>query len=73
MASPVVSLTCTFRTGVSYQVSAISKQTETWLLIAEAYSSVQGRVGKQEFHPQASHRTVLDSLPSYGSCHPLIS
>jgi hypothetical protein len=27
------------------------------------------RVGKREFHPQASHRTVRDSLPSYGSCH----
>src|SRR4051794_25258567 len=30
------------------------------------------RVGKQEFHPQASHRTVLESLPSHGSCHSLI-
>ena len=31
------------------------------------------RVGKREFHPQASHRTVRDSLPSYGSCHHLIA
>ena len=28
-----------------------------------------GRVGKGEFHPQASHRTVRDSLLSYGSCY----
>ncbi len=27
------------------------------------------RVGKGEFHSQASHRTVRDSLPSYGSCY----
>lgn len=27
------------------------------------------RVGKGEFHPQASHRTVRDSLLSYGSCY----
>jgi len=27
------------------------------------------RVGKGEFHPQASHRTVRDSLQSYGSCY----
>jgi hypothetical protein len=27
------------------------------------------RVGKGEFHPQTSHRTVLDSLPSHGSSH----
>ena len=25
------------------------------------------RVGKGEFHPQTSHGTVRDSLPSYGS------
>jgi len=34
---------------------------------------VEGRVGKRELHPQASHRTVLDSLPSYGSCYSLIT
>jgi len=27
------------------------------------------RVGKGEFHPQASHRTVRETLASYGSCH----
>ena len=26
-----------------------------------------GRVGKGEFHPQTSHRTVLDTLASHGS------
>ena len=34
---------------------------------ADVFSSRQ--VGKGEFHPLASHRTVRDSLPSYGSCY----
>ena len=27
------------------------------------------RVGKGEFHPFASHRTVREALTSYGSCY----
>jgi len=27
------------------------------------------RVGKGESHPQASHRTVRETLASYGSCY----
>ena len=27
----------------------------------------KSRVGKGELHPQTSHRTVLDTLASYGS------
>ena len=34
--------------------------------------TVEGRVGKRELHPQAPHRTVLDSLPSYGSCYLIV-
>jgi hypothetical protein len=30
---------------------------------------VASRVGKGEFHPQTSHRTVREPLDSYGSCY----
>lgn len=31
------------------------------------YLFTNSRVGKREFHPQASHGTVLEDLPSHGS------
>jgi len=34
---------------------------------AETTPVPASRVGKGEFHPQTSHGTVLDSLPSHGS------
>gem|GEM_PF-1839250 len=37
-----------------------------------ARSARNRRVGKRGFHPQASHRTVHEDLPSHGSCHSLI-
>ena len=47
--------------------------TKTKNVVEAAYAnkdrSSHRRVGKGEFHPQASHRTVRDSLPSYGSCY----
>ncbi len=34
---------------------------------SEIKSDIDSRVGKREFHPQASHGTVLEDLPSHGS------
>ena len=46
-----------------------TSQLSCWIFwYRRASSSVKRRVGKREFHPQASRRTVRETLASYGSC-----
>jgi len=49
------------------------ERTNSTLSAVFATTKFKRRVGKREFHPQASHRTVREALTSYGSCHSLIS